>query len=80
MFFWGTTMALKSAQLGNDSIPESMNDSRHPAIAKALEILERQSAIWQSVTADPSHSQISLQWKSQILGWHLTTLLEPVLP
>jgi len=66
--------------LGNDTVPESMNDSRHPAIAKALEILERQTAIWQSVTADPSHSQISLQWKAQILGWHLSALLEPVLP
>ncbi len=68
------------APLADETIPESTNGSVDPAIAKALELLREQPAIWSRLTADPSHSQIGLQWKSKILGWHLKSLLEPLMP
>jgi hypothetical protein len=66
--------------LEDDTTPDSTNGSFAPAIAKALQLLERQLAVWERLTVDPSHSQIGLQWKSKILGWHLRSLLEPLMP
>ncbi len=66
--------------LEDNTTPESANGSVDPAIAKALDALQHHSAIWSRLTVDPSHSQIGLQWKSPILGWHLQSLLEPLLP
>ncbi|MEO8594191.1 MAG: HAD hydrolase family protein [Candidatus Solibacter sp.] len=68
------------AQLTDETIPESTNGSVDPAIAKALELLSDHPAISCRLTVDPSHSQIGLQWKSKILGWHLESLLEPLMP
>jgi hypothetical protein len=66
--------------LGDEATPDSTNGSLAPAIAKALQLLENQPAIWRRLTVDPSHSQIGLQWKSKILGWHLSSLLQPLMP
>ncbi len=71
------------AELGlleDDTIPKSANGSYDPAIARTLELLERQPFLRQRLKVDPSHSQISLQWEAQILGWHLRNLIEPLLP
>jgi hydroxymethylpyrimidine pyrophosphatase-like HAD family hydrolase len=66
--------------LDNKTVPDSTQGTLDPAIAKALDLLKAQAAIWQRLTVDPSHSQLGLQWKTPILGWSLINLLEPVLP
>jgi HAD superfamily hydrolase (TIGR01484 family) len=71
------------AELGpleDDTVPDSTNDTLDPVISRALELLEEHQGIWQRLTVDRSHSQLSLQWKSKILGWKLRDLLEPMLP
>lgn len=71
------------AELGlleDDATPESANGSRDPAIARALALLEKEPIIRKRLKVDPSHSQVSLQWEAQIPGWHLRSLIEPMLP
>jgi hypothetical protein len=71
------------AELGlleDDATPEWANGSCDPAIARALELLEKEPIIRKRLKVDPSHSQVSLQWEAQIPGWHLRSLIEPMLP
>lgn len=66
--------------LADEMIPESANGSVHPTVEKALEIFRGQPVVQRNLAIDPSHSQISLQWKLQVPGWRLGSLIAPLMP
>jgi len=66
--------------LADETIPESANGSVHPTVEKALEMFRGQPIVQRNLAIDPSHSQISLQWKSQVPGWRLGSLIAPLMP
>ena len=65
-------------RLHEDGVPDSAK-AQEPVIVAALELLNRHAAIRKHIRLDESHSQISVQWESTILGWKLLDLLDPVL-
>lgn len=67
-------------RLDDDKLPDAVCPDLAPVILEALTLLKEYSPIWDRLTVNTSHSQISLQWSSGIFGWQLWDLIEPIMP